>query len=76
MCAQIIPNQTAETLQQALLSMVLDIIPDSGASIRVDGATVFQTLVRKSKVNGSLLNKLKISIEVGRLTNKNKIPVA
>ena len=76
MRATIIANQTAETLRQALLSLILDILPDSGATIRVDGATAFQTLSRESATNNTLLNKLKISIEVGRLTNKNKNPIA
>ena len=72
MRATIIANQTAETLRQALLSLILDILPDSGATIRVDGATAFQTLSRESATNNTLLNKLKISIEVGRLTKKKK----
>ena len=72
----IIPNQTTDTLRQALLSLVLDMLPDMGATIRVDGATAFQALERESKTNGSLLNKLNIKIEVGRLLNKNKNPDA
>ena len=72
----LIPDQTANTLRQFLLSLILDILPDSGTTIRVDGATSFQTLEKESKSNGSLLNQLKISIQVGRLINKNKNPVA
>ena len=51
----IIPNQTTDTLRQALLSLVLDMLPDMGTTIRVDGATAFQALERESKTNGSLL---------------------
>ena len=72
----IIPNQTADTLRQALLNLTLDIIPESGTVIRVDGATSFQALARESATNNSLLCKLKIKIEIGRLINKNKNPVA
>ena len=42
----IIPNQQKDTLRSALLSMVVDLIPDTGAEIRVDGATAFQALQR------------------------------
>ena len=72
----LIPDQTANTLRQSLLSLILDILLDSGTTIRVDGTTSFQTLEKESKSNGSLLNQLKISIQVGRLINKNKNPVA
>ena len=72
----IIKDQTADTLREALLCLIVDLLPDTGTEIRVDGATAFQTLARESTVNGSLLNKLKINIVVGRLLNKNKNPVA
>ena len=72
----IIPDQTADALREALLSLVLDILPDSGTSIRVDGATAFQALCREAITKGSLLNQFKITIDVGRLINKNKNPIA
>ena len=72
----LIPDQTADTLRKFLLSLVLEILPDAGTTIRVDGATAFQTLENESKNPGSLLSQLKISIQVGRLINKNKNPVA
>ena len=72
----LIPDQTVNTLRQSLLSLIMDILPDSGTTIRVDGATSFQALEKESKSSGSLLNQLKISIQVGRIVNKNKNPVA
>ena len=54
----------------------MDIIPDSGTEVRVDGATAFQALERESIRPGTMLNKLKIKIVVGRLLNKNKNPNA
>ena len=42
--ARLIQNQTADSLRTALLSMLIDIIPDSGTEIRVDAAPGFQTL--------------------------------
>ena len=70
--ARLIPNQTADTLRQEIISMTLDLIPDSGAVVRVDGATAFQALQRDSHTNGTVLNRLGLKIEVGRLLNKNK----
>ena len=72
----IIQDQTAQSLQQALISLIVDIIPDSGTEVRVDGATAFQALERESIRPGTMLNKLKIKIVVGRLLNKNKNPNA
>ena len=74
--AMLIPDQKADTLRNALITMVLDIIPDTGTSIRVDGATGFQQLERESTTNNSTLKKLGIKIVLGRLLNKNKNPVA
>ena len=74
--AVIIPNQTADTLRQALISLVLDLVPDEGAEIRTDGATAFQSLERESNQSTSTLANLKIKVVVGRLMNKNKNPVA
>ena len=56
--------------------MVVDLIPDTGAEIRVDGATAFQALQRESETNDSIFKKLKIKITIGRLMNKNKNPTA
>ena len=74
--AVIVKNQTAETMETALLQLVLDFMPDSGITIRTDGATAFQSLQRKSQLPGSNLHRLNIRVEVGRLQNKNKNPVA
>ena len=74
--ATIIEDQTADTLRKALLSMILDILPESGASIRVDAAPSFQTLHNEANTKNSILNKLNIRISIGRVLNKNKNPVA
>ena len=70
--ASIIPDQTADTFRQELIRLTVDLIPDSGTTIRVDGATAFQSLEKESTTKGTTLNNLKIKIEVGRLLNKNK----
>ena len=74
--AALIDDQKADTLRDTLLSLILDIIPDSGTNIRVNGATTFQKLEREATINNSLLNKLGIKFTIGRLLNKNKNPVA
>ena len=51
-------------------------MPESGTTIRVDGATAFQALSKESDTRGTILNKFKIKIEMGRLLNKNKNPIA
>ena len=71
-----INDQTSLTLQNALLPLVIDLLPDAGASIRVDGATGFQALQKESETPGTILNKLGLKIVIGRLLNKNKNPVA
>ena len=73
---QLIEDQKADTLREALLYLILDLVSDEGATIRVDGATSFQALERESHMKGSTLNKLGIKIVVGRLVNKNKNPSA
>ena len=73
--AQLIHDQTAETLKRAVISLVIDIMPDTGTEIRVDGATSFQALQTQSLTEDSLLNTMGIRFVVGRLMNKNKNPV-
>ena len=74
--AALIPNQTADTLREALIALILDLIPDEGTEIRTDGATAFQSLARECDQPTSILHNLKIKIVVGRLMNANKNPVA
>ena len=74
--AAIIPNQTSDTLRTFLLQLIIDIMPDTGTEVRVDGAPAFKSLAAESNTPGTTLNKLKISVVLGRLMNKNKNPVA
>ena len=72
--ARLIQDQKAITLQDALLSMLIDIIPESGTSIRVDSAPAFQTLSSRCNEKDSILKKFNIVLELGRTLNKNKNP--
>ena len=82
MSEKLYPNTPEEQLfgikpaRPYILPLVIDLIPDDGAEIRVDGATGFQSLKKESETQGTLLHKLKIKIVIGRLINKNKNPIA
>ena len=69
--AVLLPNEQKEALRTAIIETTVPIKAASGATIRVDGAPGFQSLL-----NDSLLNKLGIALEVGRVKNINKNPVA
>ena len=69
----LVENERHETLRDNLIRLCIELIPLDGpnAVIRVDPAPSFQALV-----DDALLKKYRISIEIGRIKNKNKNPVA
>ena len=71
--ARLIPDQKADTMETALLSMILPFISEAGATVRTDGATAFQSLAAREDTD---LRKHNIILEVGRLHNENKNPQA
>ena len=71
--ATLIEDQKADTLETALLTMILPITPSGGAVIRTDGGTGFQSLAMRGDTE---LAKNNIKIELGRLHNANKNPQA
>ena len=73
---EIINDQTANSLREALLKAVLPIIPNTGAVVRVDGATAWQSLAKEAEEGIGALGRFKIGIEVGNLLNLNKHPEA
>ena len=73
--ALIIPDQKKDTLRQALLSLLLDLVPDTGAEVRFDGAAAFQSLEVESVTANTTLNKMGIKLVIGRTLNKNKNPI-
>ena len=74
--ATIIQDQKKDTLRQALLSLIMDLIPDNGTDVRLDGATSFQALEIEALTSDSLLNKLGVRLTIGRTLNRNKNPIA
>ena len=71
-----IPDKTADSLRDSIVGAVLELQPDSGAVVQVDCAPALQTLAAESKLDGSVLRKLGIEVDLGRTINKNKNPIA
>ena len=74
--SKFIHEETADALRDAMVTAVIEFMPDEGAVIQVDCAPGLQTLASESKLNGSILKKLGIFVDVGRTLNKNKNPIA
>ena len=55
---------------------VLVLMPDVGTTVQVDCAPGLQTLAAESKLDGTILKKLGILVDLGRTLNVNKNPVA
>ena len=73
---RLIQDETADTLETALLTSIMDFIPDEGATIQLDNAPGWQTLHSRSTTTGSMLKKLNIKLDLGRVLNINKNPIA
>ena len=74
--SRIIPDESADSLRDNIVSSVLEFLPDSGTTIQVDCATGFQKLASECSIDGNILKKFGISIDLGRSHNVNKNPVA
>ena len=72
----IITDQKASTLEEEILKSTLELIPDQGAVVRVDGAKAFQSLEISGASNESYLSRFNIRLELGRTFNRNKNPQA
>ena len=69
--ARLIVNEQKDLIRNAILESTAEIKSHNGARIRVDGATAMQSLV-----NDETLSRNGLHLEVGRLKNVNKNPVA
>ena len=69
----LVPDEKHDTLRDALTQLFVGVHPLDGprAIIRVDPSRGFQSMA-----NNDSLNHLNVTIEVGRVKNKNKNPVA
>ena len=68
---KIIQNEQKESLRSAIIETTAELKAVAGATIRVDGSTALQSLV-----GDPILARHGLSLEVGRLKNRNKNPVA
>ena len=75
-CSRFIPDETADSIRDAIVATVLEFMPEEGATVQVDCAPGLQTLAAEAKIDGSILKKLGILIELGRTLNTNKNPIA
>ena len=74
--ASILPDEGMDATRNGLVSGIIETMPASGAVIKVDNTPALQALKSESETDGSILKKLNIRIELGRVFNKNKNPVA
>ena len=73
---KIILDETADTLRDAIVAAVLDYMPEQGSIIQVDCSTGLQTLAAECNMDNSILYRLGIKIDLGRVHNVNKNPIA
>ena len=75
---KIIPDETANSIREALLAGCIELIPESGGCVRVDPGSSLQTLAREASLQNedSIFTRFNISIDLGRTHNPNKNPVA
>ena len=68
---RLIPDEKTSTLKSAILETTAELKAPSGCTVRVDGARAFQALVEDSdlRANG-------VKVEIGRVKNRNKNPIA
>ena len=74
--SKIISEETADCLRDTVVAAVIEYIPENGAKIQVDCAPAFQKLASECSMNGSILKKLGIIVDLGRTLNVNKNPIA
>ena len=74
--SKLIPDETADSLRDGIITAVLEFMPEDGATVQVDCAPGLQSLAAESKLDGSILKKLGISVDLGRMLNPNKNLIA
>ena len=55
-----IPDESADSLRDAIVSSILEFIPESGAVVQVDCATGLQSLATESKLDGTILSSVSL----------------
>ena len=75
---KIIPDETADSIREALLAGCIELIPESGANVRVDPGSSLQSLAREAGLENedNIFKRFNIKIDLGRTHNINKNPIA
>ena len=73
---KLIPEETANSPRDGIVAAVLEFMPKNGSTVQVDCAPGLQTLATESKIDGSILKRLGIQIDLGRTLNPNENPIA
>ena len=71
---KLIPDETTETLMNAIIESVIELMPITGCTVRVDPCPAFQSLAHS--LSDNLLSRYNIKLDIGRVHNKNKNPIA
>ena len=83
--SKILPDESADSIREALIESLLDMIPEEGTTVRLDSASAHKSLLNETKANTAdlsslendvILKRLGIKIDLGRVHNPNKNPVA
>ena len=68
-----VSDESQQCIEQGIISSIIDLIPDGGAVIQVDAGP---GLVALGNNNQSSLSSLNIKLDIGRIHNKQKNPIA
>ena len=84
--SRIVPDETTDSIREAILATILEFIPESGAIVRLDPASAHKSLEAETDAaelesleslkDDSILKRFGIKVELGRTHNPNKNPVA
>ena len=70
-CTRLLASERMEHLRAGIIECISELVSSQGAVVRVDGAPALQALI-----GDTILSSHHIQLELGRLKNKNKNPVA
>ena len=74
---KLIPDESANSIREALLAGCIELLPQAGGCIQVDPGSSLQTLAKEAGLDkDSIFKRFNIKIDLGRTHNINKNPVA
>ena len=69
----LLQDETKESIEEGIVSSLIEFIPDTGATLQVDPGPGLVALANDTR---SVLSAFNITLDIGRVHNKNKNPVA